>query len=44
MEQKETPSEEQEAVTTPQSAEQEQEAKEGEIVWAPQRKQVSDLL
>ena len=44
MEQKETPSEEQEAVETHQSAEQEQEAKEGEIVWAPQRKQVSDLL
>lgn len=44
MEQKETLSEEQEAVTTPESAKQEQETNDGEIIWAPHRKQVSDLL
>jgi len=44
MEQKETPSEEQKEPTAPQAAGQEQEPQEDEIIWAPQRKKVSDLL
>ena len=42
MEQKETQSEQE--PSAPESAGSDQEQKEGEVVWAPQRKQVSDLL
>ena len=42
MEQKETQPEQEQS--TPGTAGNDQEQKEGEIVWAPQRKQVSDLL